>query len=701
MVNYGLFELNKLEDAQNAWEIFFGRFYSAEIPKDANVEFDPEQREFIPRKDKKAKEKRFSDIDGRTYHSDDFDDFLNGYTVKIPDNIQLNKSDLNKVENAILTGNYEDSVLTNESHVFYALWLFKQNKISRQQISTLLAREQFSKNYPIVKTFHILDSQGEFTEDAKKMLIPILKKNTFTKFEDWHLQRFQLLIQTAPKSEQVFYIAECDPNSVSVEGPDQLGNALARVRCWERAKYEGRLYDIHLSFGAIEARQIALNGVHGAAANRAKIGIISPGSIREGVADNYRPTAISINKSGVSPTREGIHDFPLSIMPAVTKHDIYHAQLHNTIPSEFHMAFNHMKETIAAFTKVKSSSTQWILTDREFPSLREKNIKLDPKKGAKYFTKMLSQKSEPRNEPSILFNDYDFNLSDEGIAIIRDMVNESEKWKKLYKIDIYSLGYPYDKAIQQMRAFVKAVENEPYDAKLFSLKYRIFGDLPKKTYQKASELITSVGNTLTQDLKFEKGTYRELKDRTVLKFNEAVLINGNNALRAVLRSYLNSKFTIQEEQFHCEFIQLEAEFKSIHEGSQLTKDKIEDACKNLNSLADKLMLLELSYKKIIGTRYTRRYSLIDNYFDNHFSFMKNPLTMSQRKHIGLLRAKMDNLINEHLTQITDKQEKEQFKWVIENYFKLVHHKDWRVSFNSISDDQASSLNVPSTTFTRP
>jgi hypothetical protein len=41
-------------------------------------------------------------------------------------------------------------------------------------------------------------------------------------------------------------------------------------------------------------------------------------------------------------------------------------------------------------------------------------------------------------------------------------------------------------------------------------------------------------------------------------------------------------------------------------------------------------------------------------------------------------------------QITDKQEKEQFKWVIENYFKLVHHKDWRVSFNSISDDCISS-----------
>lgn len=165
----------------------------------------------------------------------------------------------------------------------------------------------------------------------------------------------------------------------------------------------------------------------------------------------------------------------------------------------------------------------------------------------------------------------------------------------------------------------------------------------------------------------------------------------------MLRSYLNSKFDINEEQVHCKFTQLEAEFKSIHQGSQLTKTKLEDVCNNLDSLANKLMLLELCYKKIIGTRYSRRYSLIDNYF----SFMKNPLTMSQRKHIALLKTKMDNLTSEHLVKITDEQEKEQFKWVLENYFKLVHHKDWRINFNSISDDQADSLNVRITPLAKP
>jgi predicted transposase YbfD/YdcC len=304
---------------------------------------------------------------------------------------------------------------------------------------------------------------------------------------------------------------------------------------------------------------------------------------------------------------------------------------------------------------------------------------------------MLPQKKKLRKEFPLLFSDYgSSNLSDKGIAIIRDMVNESEKWEKLYKIDINSLGSPYNEIIQQMKIFVK-LKNAPYDAKLFSLKYRIFCDLPNAIYEKTSKLIDSIGNILTNDLSFEK----ECED-VVLKFKKTALIDGNSALRAVLRSYLISKFKTNSDQLDCQFSLLSKEFKSIRGDSQLTKVKVDDVCNNLNSLYDKLALLERSYKEIIQTRYSRRHALIDNWF----SFMKNPLTMSQRKHIGLLKAKMDVLTNEHLVQIIDKQEKEQFEWVIENYFKLAHHKDWRVNFKSITDEQSNALGMRASSFTR-
>lgn len=496
MPNHGLLEITKLEDAQEAWKIFSDRFYSAEVPEQVNIEFDANQYEFSPRKDEEAKTKRFSwneqtrkpyysNKGGRTSHSDAFDDFLNGNTVTIPS--QLNKIDLERLEEAVHQGNYQDDIFNDKNYVYYALWLFRQNKITRQQLSTLLARAQFSEKYPIVKTFQILDEQGEFTEDAKQMLIPLLKNNAFNKFDDQHLQRFRLLIQAAPKSEQIFYITECDPNSVSVEGPLQLGNALLMLNAWKRITYQNRLYDLHLSFGAMEARQIGLKGVHGAAANITKLGKISNGAINEGVINNYRLTAINIDGSGVDSTTKEIHQFPVEVMPAITQNDIFHAQLHNTIPAEFHMAINHMKEIISNFTQLETSSLQSVLTDREFYNLMKKNIELDdPKKGAKYFVDMLTHADKLHSgSPPFFFNDYTYSrLNEDGIALLRDMVIESDKWLKLYKIDINSLNFPYGYAIQKMQAFRKEekafrkeeafAENEVFNAKLFSLKYRIF-----------------------------------------------------------------------------------------------------------------------------------------------------------------------------------------------------------------------------------
>lgn len=155
-----------------------------------------------------------------------------------------------------------------------------------------------------------------------------------------------------------------------------------------------------------------------------------------------------------------------------------------------------------------------------------------------------------------------------------------------------------------------------------------------------------------------------------------------------------TKFTLNQEQMHCEFIQLEPEFKSIPAGSQLTKDKLDVACNKLVSLADKLMLLELCYQKILKTAYARRHELIDHCLLSFFPTIRNPLTLSQRIHIGLLKAKMDNLLEEQLLKISDKQEKEQFNWMIENYFKLIHHQDWRVKLmSSISDHKVNAIDT--------
>lgn len=51
----GAFAIKTSGDAKNAWELFFSRFYSPEIPNEVMVKFDPNIKEFSPREDKDAK----------------------------------------------------------------------------------------------------------------------------------------------------------------------------------------------------------------------------------------------------------------------------------------------------------------------------------------------------------------------------------------------------------------------------------------------------------------------------------------------------------------------------------------------------------------------------------------------------------------------------------------------------------------------
>lgn len=106
--------------------------------------------------------------------------------------------------------------------------MFKLNQITRQQLTTILARAQIDKKYPVEETVEILDDEGKFTPEANLFLIPMLCQSSFTnRFTLEHLERFRLLIQAAPKSEQIFYLSKSDPRIIS-ERRNQLGDALDR-----------------------------------------------------------------------------------------------------------------------------------------------------------------------------------------------------------------------------------------------------------------------------------------------------------------------------------------------------------------------------------------------------------------------------------------------------------------------------------------
>ncbi|KTD74210.1 hypothetical protein [Legionella tucsonensis] len=692
--NYGLAPISDAQEALDAWESFFGRFFSPEIPKGVDVAFNPELRQFTPRKKKDAKYKHpgFRDqetlelpIDAeRTLHSDDFDDFLNGNTVTIPERITLTPEGLQKVEKAIDRGDYEDEALKKEDNTFYALWLFKQNKITRQQMTTILARAQIPKEYPLQETFHIFDDQGKLTKEAQELWIPALRRGWYGKeFTKEQLSRLLLLIATLPKSEQIFFISKDNPNIVSPVRRE-LGNALHINNAWHKTTYKGETYDLHFSFGAIEAVQIAKHGVNGAAASRAKLGKVGIDEVREGVEFYYRPTAISMPDSGVEATTKGIHGYDDSPPPAVTAHDVFHSKLHNTIRPEFHMMLNHMSQIINKHTKQKWSKTIWELVDREFHSFQYETIKdLTPSKGAVLFMEMLHRNGK---DPALLFRKYSPpELSDDGFVIVWDMVNHPDVWKKLYKVDIDQIDYPYDELIEKMKAFKKEVGSKHKHPEILRLKYHFFNVITNNTeFKKICNILDSLGDKLIleknqkttdkdQKLVFGKYTKGGDKNLTILKFKnfgQEVQIDATSVKQLIpilVNMQLASKFNFGEKQdvaIREELQKISSEFKSTYHESKFSKKQLETSVSTLPSLTAKLDFLEECYEEIIHSKgYTRRHGTADNMF----SFFKNPLTTSQREHIILLKEKLNELITEYQKENNlDTDAIKELEWCMKN-----------------------------------
>jgi len=685
---YGLAEISTIEQAKDAWESFFGRFFSPETPQGVDVAFKSDLRQFTPRKKKDAKYKHpgFRDKETRelptdeerTLHSDDFDDFLNGNTVTIPQHITLEQEGLEQVQKAIERGDYKDEALKKEDHTFYAMWLFKQNKITRQQMTTILARAQIPKEYPLVETFPIFDSEGKLTKEALELWLPVVKSSWYgNDSNDETLKRLLLLISTAPKSEQIFFISKDNPKIVS-SVRHELGNALQINSAWHKTKYKGEQYDLHFSFGVIEASQIAKYGINGAAASRAKLGRVGIDAVKEGVEYYYRPTAISMPDSGVEATTKGIHEYAESPMPAVTAHDVFHSKLHNTIRPEYHMMLNHMNQIISKHTKQKWSKTMWELVDREFHAFQHQKINLNSRNGAKLFLEMLHGN---HNDRAFLFRKHDpLELSDDGFSIVWNMVNQSEVWKRLYKIDINRLGAPYDEFIKKIKIFKKEA-GDLKRSEMLTLKYHFFNVTSKIEFQKICKLLDNLGDTLIigslekditdkeQKLVFGKYTVGKDKNFTTLKFKNLgnVVKIEDSSVKQLIPTLVNMQLVSifgekNTDLVRAEVQKISVDFKSTNESSKLTKETLTNSINSLPSMTTKLDFLEACYEEIIHSkRYARRHAIADTIF----SFFKNPLTKSQRKHIILLKEKLNEIVAEY-QQGLSQEEMANLEWSMKN-----------------------------------
>lgn len=333
---------------------------------------------------------------------------------------------------------------------FLALSLYAAEKISRQQIYTILCYTQTVKEYSLQKIAKILDDKGEFTAEAKEKLLPVLNKRFhLTALTTIQINQLKLLILALPKSEQIFYMISKTPKKPLETALENLDFLLSDYTNW-----------ILLSTGAHEALALVRFGLSSFSPILLMLGQKSIQDIENAVVEGYRPGAV--NFFGTVPYVD-IHKIEDVSNFAATEHDRFHAWMMclsiNINTGEkmqqnkgIRMALLKCINVMRNITKIKYTKENWILLDGEvhfllqyfkdinFLDFSDKNLTElfcnsilygvgDPE-GSFLFINY-AMKKFPKYKTSEELNSHQWELTTMGALILIHMANYREEWVKI------------------------------------------------------------------------------------------------------------------------------------------------------------------------------------------------------------------------------------------------------------------------------
>ncbi|STY28303.1 Uncharacterised protein [Legionella wadsworthii] len=269
-------------------------------------------------------------------------------------NMSLSPWRLKLLEEALVAGDWDAGILKTEKHIYQAMALFNAGKITQQQMYTLLERHQimFDKEggYKLKKTHKILGKDGEFTQDAKEILLPVLSHLLNS---DEKIESFKLLIEALPLSEQMFYTM-----SVGNNNPHSDRHLTGLLVQGKAIHYKDDQF-IQISSGGHDSANLVSVGIDEYIRLMLKLGTLKMGEIEEGIKNHARYGAISYPGSPSYP----VHGYKTTGMES-TAHDRYHSLLMTRIPNNIIYAFQHMVELCRGLSpEIEWSKEIWEWTD--------------------------------------------------------------------------------------------------------------------------------------------------------------------------------------------------------------------------------------------------------------------------------------------------------------------------------------------------
>ncbi|QLZ70626.1 hypothetical protein FOLKNPGA_03440 [Legionella sp. PC1000] len=301
--------------------------------------------------------------------------------------------------------------------------------------------EVASEQPHITAIYRILNDEGDFTEEAKKYLLPSLtRKEGSSGFmmkpieDNETYDQFKLLVSQLPASEQIFY------STVFPQEPGLTHNvvgekALAKIEEFgPLSQVEKKFIEFPLiipSCGARNAIGILRYGINDYMPVIPQFGIKSMADIEQGLR-TYRGRLAYLFYPH-TPDPGNVHGSARDTYVGIFAHDQYHSDIISSIPQYARDGLLRCVNIIRDQTEMNWSNEIWIWVDADFRYFKTKQFDPQSANSVAHFCSMLDSVQLPFSNlaPYGQIMREKTGISPVGILVMMDMINNKDQWVEI------------------------------------------------------------------------------------------------------------------------------------------------------------------------------------------------------------------------------------------------------------------------------
>ncbi|VVC75841.1 hypothetical protein AQUSIP_11380 [Aquicella siphonis] len=404
---------------------------------------------------------------------------------------------------------WDDQIFSSDMLPAAARTLYQSGRISFHQFCTILERRQTFPDFPHIKTYRILDENGEFTREAVRYFLPMLLSHRFLRPLDANeLKKLKLLIAALPESEQTFYTTS--QGKLENESLDSLARNLLISGALHVDAQTSEL--VHASTGVFDAIGIVRFGFDNYIRPVHRLCEQGIDDIDNGVRRFARITAISY--PGTVAYKD-IHGFPDVTPFEATAHDKYHSMVMSAIPNPVLFAVWRLIDLARNHGGHKWSKEIWTWVDCELVHCVSNHKKIaKTEMNSCETTELFCETLKKGNNTFFQVGKYS-SLIIKNVAtpafifMLIDMIKNKAEWAA-FNINpeflVQEFKYHYDR-IKEIYQFIK--DDQPL---VQALKCQVYFYLltdssikqPLAVFEKNSRLIDASGSEILADLELKK-----------------------------------------------------------------------------------------------------------------------------------------------------------------------------------------------------